>query len=276
MAGPFGFLPRWVVERMPWGTDWKIDPLNMQIMPVVEPAQLSSQPETIQRTLMRARRGKCFQVLDGWRNEMYPVAGHRSVAMERAGSALFGINTYGVHMTVYTVIDGKTKIWVPRRARDKQTYGGMLDNTVAGGLTAGEHPFDCLLREATEEASLPEDLVRRNAKPCGTVSYFHLRDCRAGGESDLCQPECQYVYDMAVERDVQPKPNDSEVEEFFLCSIDDIESRLSNSEFKPNCALVLLDFLVRHSFLTADNEPCYTEIATRLHRALPFPSHAPE
>jgi len=35
--------------------------------------------------------------------------------------------------------------------------------------------------------------------------------------------------------------------------------------FKPNCALVLLDFMIRHGLITAENEPNFLEIMTRLH-----------
>ena len=51
-------------------------------------------------------------------------------SMERAACALFGIVTYGVHMTVYEQrgdADGETgevpvRVWVPRRAATKPTY----------------------------------------------------------------------------------------------------------------------------------------------------------
>jgi 8-oxo-dGTP pyrophosphatase MutT (NUDIX family) len=88
----------------------------------------------------------------------------------------------------------------------------MLDNTVAGGIAAGEDPFESLVREADEEASLPEEIVRKDTKACGTVTYIHVRDERAGGEIGFIQPECQFVYDLELPADVVPKPNDSEVE----------------------------------------------------------------
>ena len=185
---------------------------------------------------------------------------------------MFGINSYGVHMTVYIKTAQGLKIWVPRRARNKQTYGGMLDNTVAGGLSTGEKPLDCIIRESTEEASFPEQLVRSNAKPCGTVSYFHMRDPRAGGETGLLQPECQYVFDMEITPEIIPKPGDNEVEDFYLWTVDEVKSALAGGQFKPNCAAVLLDFFIRHGILTAENEKDYMEIVSRLHRKLPFPT----
>jgi len=47
---------------------------------------------------------------------------------------------------------------------------------------------------------------------------------------------------------------------------------MGEGAFKPNCALVVLEFLVRHGILTAENEPDYVEIVARLHRRLEFPT----
>lgn len=76
-----------------------------------------------------------------WRDERYPVyrdpfgphdypldgnssEGNYAFEMERSCCALFGVVTYGVHMTIYLEddLDG-VRIWVPTRARTKQTYG---------------------------------------------------------------------------------------------------------------------------------------------------------
>lgn len=263
---------------MPWGNAWLVDRQNKVVTPKL-PEAAQSQSDLIRKTLDDAREKEIFKVLKGWRNELYLITGNKSqheklVTMERAGSALFGINTYGVHMTVYVQTIQGMAIWVPRRARTKSTYGGMLDNTVAGGISHGEHPFECIVREAAEEASLPEDLVRSNAKPCGTVSYVHMRDNRAqpGAETGLFQPECQYIYDMEVGSEVIPKPCDNEVEAFYLWTVEEVQKALAEGQFKPNCAAVLLDFFVRHGVLTAENEKDYMEIVSRLHRKLPFPT----
>lgn len=256
---------------MSWASQWVLDHDNKRI-------SLSAsydQSNVIQRTLDDARQRDIFKVLKGWRGELYPIRGCQDgvqINIERAASPLFGVNTYGVHMMVYVCGHDGMKLWVPRRTRSKQTYGGMLDNTVAGGLSTGEKPFDCLIREAAEEASFPEVLVRSNAKPCGTVSYIYVRDERAGGEIGLLQPECQYVYDMEVGPSVIPKPGDNEVEEFYLWGIEEVKKALAEGQFKPNCAVVLLDFFVRHGILTAENEKNYVEIVSRIHRKLPFPT----
>lgn len=203
----------------------------------------------------------------GWDKELL-------FTMERTACALFGVVTYGVHMNAH-VRDGETgevKIWTPRRARTKQTYGGMLDNAVAGGLEATESPLECLVRESAEEASLPEALIRERVKPVGTVTYFHVRTEKAGGEVGLLQPECQYVYDMELPADVVPKPGDDEVEEFYLWSVGEVREAMGKGEFKPNCAVVMLDFLIRHGFVSAEEEKDYIEIVSRVHRVLEFPT----
>ena len=258
---------------MPWSSAWRVEHKQKRITPHPRSYSLDEQNTVIAETLKEARAHGVFEVLKGWRNELYPIYGSAAqISIERAGSALFGIVTYGVHMTVYVKSTEGLKLWVPRRAKNKQTYGGMLDNTVAGGISTGEKPFECLVREAAEEASLPEDLVRKGARACGIVSYFHIRDERAGGEAGLLQPECQYVYDLEVEEGVVPRPGDNEVEDFYLWSVEEVQKALAEGQFKPNCALVLLDFLVRHGLLTAENETHYIEIVARLHRKLPFPT----
>lgn len=158
----------------------------------------------------------------------------------------------------------------------------MLDNTVAGGIATGESPFECIVREAAEEASLPEDLVRKKAKSVGAVTYFHVRDERAGGETGLLMPECQFVYDLDLtserhaadgklaESEVTPKPEDGEVESFELMSVEKVKEAMRKGEFKPNCAVVLLDFFVRHGLVTAEDEEGFVEICGRLHRRLEF------
>lgn len=104
-----------------------------------------------------------FEVLKGWRDELYPCYGPGSGedgkanellwVVERSASGLFGIATYGVHLTAYVEIDQERMkkentnwsklLWIPRRSKTKQTYPSMLDNTVAGGMASGEDVMDC-------------------------------------------------------------------------------------------------------------------------------------
>jgi 8-oxo-dGTP pyrophosphatase MutT (NUDIX family) len=271
-----GYVTPNTVSRLPLDKHWSVDHANHTLIFQPQSAtNLEDRNAILAEYLQRLRQQHIFQVLEGWRDELYPIYGPNReliLSMERSASALFGVVTYGVHMTAYVASDGESgmKIWAPRRAETKQTYPGMMDNTVAGGLSTGEEPLECLIRECEEEASIPENIARQ-AKSCGTLTYFHIRDARAGGETGLCQPECQYVYDLELPSDFVPKPGDDEAIDFKLLSIAEVQEALADGKFKPNCALLLVEFLVRHGFLTPEGEPDYIEIVSRLHRKMEFP-----
>ncbi|KAF8837002.1 hypothetical protein BDN67DRAFT_910047 [Paxillus ammoniavirescens] len=230
--------------------------------------------------------GTIYQDIIGpkkWRNEMYPVyrnpfgvhlphdpdvkkgpdTGNYALEMERSACALFGVVTYGIHMTIYHEDpDGSNvRIWVPTRSRTKQTWPGYLDNSVAGGIPSGMSIFESLVKESMEEASIDEDIVRTHTKCAGFISYY-FRTAKG-----WLQPEVEYVYDLRVPPDTpfQPKPLDGEVESFDLLPLDVVITKVKQGLFKANCALVLIDFLTRRGHLTPDNEPDFTEIVTRLH-----------
>ena len=276
-----GYIPDWVIEQMPWSKSWIINEQQKQLILLPDHADETELSPRARRDLAVAsqleiaRQNRVFKVLEGWRNELYAVYGPDRaplVTMERAGSALFGIVTYGVHLTAYVKHGEDVRVWTPRRSKTKSTYPGYLDNTVAGGISSNEEPLECLVREAQEEASLPGKYVRNHVKACGSVTYFHVRDARAGGETGLFQPECQYVYDLELPESIVPAPDDNEAEDFQLMSVGMVQDSLAAGRFKPNCALVLLDFFVRHGILTPENEKGYIEIVCRLHRRLPFPT----
>ncbi|WEW57709.1 Nudix hydrolase superfamily protein [Emydomyces testavorans] len=273
-----GYIPNAIVEKLPWPKDlWEISHESRSAT-LLAPHDATAEQRTalLAQTLAAAVKADTFQILRGWRNELYPIYGPGKellASIERSGSSLFGIITYGVHMTAYVKDEIGMRIWVAQRSKTKQTFPGMLDNTVGGGISTGEQPFESLVREAIEEASLPEDLVRVNAKCVGCVTYTYIRDARAGGETGLLQPECEYVYDLEVDSSVVPTPCDAEVEGFRLYTVDETKAALANGEFKPNCAIVLIDFFIRHNVITPENEKDYLEIQARIHRRHEFPTH---
>ncbi|KAJ5127757.1 hypothetical protein N7448_008536 [Penicillium atrosanguineum] len=275
-----GYVLNSVIEKFPWTEHWAIDSAA-KTLTLVAPADADPalRSKLIAESIAEAVKQGTFEVLKGWRNENYPVfgpGGEYLLEMERCASCLFGVVTYGAHMTAYVEDETGLKLWIPRRAKNKQTYPSMLDNTVAGGMCTGEKPFECIVREAMEEASLPEAEVRHLIRARGCVTYHHVRDVRAGGETGLLQPEVEYVYDLKLDASVIPTPCDNEVEEFKLLSVAEVKEALAKGEFKPNCAVVIIDFFIRHGLLMAETEPDFLDIQARLHRRLEFPtaSHA--
>lgn len=247
---------------------------TLRVFPQGTEAERTKASDALSRYFMEK---KTFKLLRGWRDELWPVYGRKGellFSMERCAIGLLGVVRYGVHMNAYVEDPSAPhgiKVWVPKRAADKSTFPGMLDNTVAGGLMTGEDPFECIIREADEEASLPAEVVRSRAKALGTITYIYITDEENVGEAGFIYPECEWVYDLAIPADVIPKPKDGEVAEFMLCDVDEIKRDLAAGKYKTNCAAVLLDFFIRHGILTEKEEPHVQAIHNRLHRELPFP-----
>ncbi|KAH7053125.1 hypothetical protein B0J12DRAFT_45862 [Macrophomina phaseolina] len=271
-----GYVRPHVAETLQGLPAWDVSPESRTLIllaGVTEPERTAILAQTA--SAMRATRH--FADLNAWRDELYPVYGRGGellFKLERAACPLFGILVCSVSLTCYVKDESAGyRFWVSRRKRSKAAYSGMLDTTVAGGLRADERPLDALARDAEVEASLPPALVREKARPAGNVSFFHVRDERAGGEPELLQPGSQYVYDLELEqgRQLAPRPDDVEMDDLALLSTKEVQAALARGEFKPAAALAFLDFFVRHGILTSDNEMDYTEVVSRLHRRLPLP-----
>jgi 8-oxo-dGTP pyrophosphatase MutT (NUDIX family) len=265
-----GYILPSVVERMLWISSFVVDH-DKRIVSIKYAPGEDVETKAISEQLNLAREKDSFSILRRWMDEIYRILDiSREVRMERAGSALFGIHTVGVHIMAFCRDqEGSMKLWIPRRAATK-TYPGMLDNTVGGGITVEEDQFECMLREAEEEASLPKHVVKDRAQAVGTIAYFYIRDARAGGETGLLQPSTHHLYDLELPTDVVPKPADKDVEEFYLWTPEETMVALREGKFKPNSAVAWIDFFIRHSYITAKNEPDYLKLVSRIHRRIHF------
>lgn len=207
-----------------------------------------------------------------WENYRIMGAKYPTVQMLRSAARLFGIACRGAHMTAYVRTDEGIKVWVGRRSAHLFTYPGMLDTTVAGGVRAEESPFECIIHESEEEASIPAGYVRTNAKACGAITYVAKGSAVDAGSGSMMIPVVLYNYDIELPVDIIPQPQDNEVEAFYLWDLEQVKNAMINREFKANCAAVMIDFFIRHGLITAENEEDYLEIVTRLHRPLPVPT----
>ncbi|CZS92035.1 probable thiamin pyrophosphokinase [Rhynchosporium agropyri] len=272
---PHGFLLDSVVEAMPWTEDFRLDHSKKEVHLVQKASPLwealcSSSIDTLLDT---ARSSKSFSKLGKKRDEKYSIVGANfPIGIERSASSLFGIIGQGAHMTISTRTEEGLKFWIPQRNINKSTYPGMLDNAVAGGIAAGENAFECLVREASEEAGIDETFIRDHAKPGGTVTWFNISDVRAGGEIGLMNPGVLFVFDLEVAADMVLKPVDDDINAFHLMSVHEVQEAIGEGKFKPSSASVMIDFFVRHGILTADTDKDYVDIVSRLHRRLPFPT----
>ncbi|ETW77437.1 hypothetical protein HETIRDRAFT_147865 [Heterobasidion irregulare TC 32-1] len=224
---------------------------------IIGPSKWRSEWYDVYRTpfgALRVEGGEPMEYEGGEKEENY------AFSMERSACALFGVVTFGVHLSVYEEDEDGIRMWIPRRAKTKPTWPGYLDNSVAGGIPGGITPYESIVKEAMEEASLPADLVHKYIKATGCISYFYQTD------RGWLQPEVEFVYDMRVPKgEIDLRPMDGEVESFALLPLDEVISHMRAGEFKANCAIVIIDFLIRKGLITPENEPDFLEIITRLH-----------
>lgn len=203
-------------------------------------------------------------LIDGWRDEPFAVAASPAdpvlLTMERAAVPLFGIRAYGVHLNGVVGGGGGLKMWVGRRSVHRPRSPGKLDQLVAGGQPAGLSLRDNLVKECGEEASIRPELAGR-AVSTGAVSY--VTETEEGLRRDVL-----YVYDLALPSDFEPRNTDGEIDAFHLWPIERVVDIVRDTdEFKFNCALVVIDFLIRHGLIEPDH-PDYLDLLHGLRSGL--------
>jgi 8-oxo-dGTP pyrophosphatase MutT (NUDIX family) len=272
---PHGFMLPESVKQMPWTDDFKIDHESREIQ-----LQDSSNgkdtsaacSEAFSKIITTCVDENIFENIHGVHSEPIAILGAKyPVHIERFSAPVFGTVNRGAHLTAYCRTAEGLKIWVPRRSFELRTYAGMLDSTVAGGVRADESPLETITHEAAEEASIPEDMVRAGVRPVGSLSAMGLTGKGAAGEPGLVFGDVLFLFDLEVPEGFQLKPSDEEVKEFHLMNVDEVKSRLLRQEFKNNSAVVMIDFFIRHSIITPDNEKNYAELVSAMHRRMPIP-----
>lgn len=267
----FGHLIESTVNSFSWNNDWEVNDEHKTVR--LLKTTFEERRDAIDRILSAEREKGTFRVLKKWTGERFPIFGpNRELIadIERSASGLFGIVTYGVQLIAYREDEDGLFIWVARRSPNKTLCPNRLGVTAGGSLPAGETPYQCLIREAHQEAWLDPQLVESHAISVGTISYVTSSETKttSGGESGLIRAEIQYIYDMKVGKDVFPTPNDMEASGIELYSVNEIKRALDDGDFTPANACLILDFFIRHGLVTFENEPRYNEIISRLHRPL--------
>jgi 8-oxo-dGTP pyrophosphatase MutT (NUDIX family) len=197
-----------------------------------------------------------------WRGEPYPVGtgwgSEPLFEMERACVPRFGISAYGIHVNGFVRRPDGLHMWIARRAFDKPTYPGQLDNMIAGGQPVGLGLVENVVKEAAEETGMPA-AIAGTARAAGAISYVH-------GAADGLKPDVMFVYDLDVPADFEPRNTDGEADSFMLLPVEEVmRITADTSEFKFNCAVVNIDFFIRHG-LIGPEEPDYVELLRGMHR----------
>jgi len=161
-----------------------------------------------------------------------------------------------------------THVWVGKRAETKATWPGRMDALAAGGLAAGMLPRQAMLNECREEAGIDGELAN-GLKAVSAVGYTGFNDDMWGLKRDQL-----FCFDLEIPADFKPVPLDGEMDGFKKLPVADLVNMLevpvsdddSDNAWKPNVGVVLVDFLVRHGFVDAD-DPCFLELIDALRGA---------
>ena len=209
-------------------------------------------------------------IINQTHGERYPVKAEfdhtEALVIDRASAPYYGIRAWGQHLNGYVKKNGQLLMWIARRSKSKSTFSGKLDNMVAGGL-----PIDITLKkniakECQEEASLPLDLLSP-LKAVGAINY-----CVEIGKG--LKPDVMFCYDLELPESFIPRCQDGEVEEFYLLPVEEVAQIVrETNDFKLNCNLVIIDFLVRHGCIRPD-EGNYLQIVSGLRQSLGIYSRA--
>jgi len=199
------------------------------------------------------RREEMFAVTDGW-------GGPLLFELDRGAVPFFGTRSYGVHLNGWRPGADGPDLWIGKRARDKKIAPGQLDNLVAGGMGAGYGAWETLLKEAAEEADMPEALAIQ-AHAVGAIRYrTELPD---GMRDDVL-----FLYDIETPADFVPRNTDGEIEDFRILSARECLKRVRETDaFKFNVNLVLIDFGLRHGLIVPE-EPDYLALVEGLRGGL--------
>ena len=78
-----------------------------------------------------------------------------------------------------------------------------------------------------------------------------------------------FVFDLELPEDFVPRNTDGEVDEFELWPIQKVLETVEHTRrYKPNCNLVIIDFLIRHGLISPDH-PDFAAIKSGLNIRLP-------
>lgn len=200
------------------------------------------------------------------RGELYRVAPRFAdpplMDIDRGIVSLFGVRAYGIHVNGLVECPHRPELWIGRRAADKSVAPNQLDNMVAGGQPSGLSLFDNLLKEAAEEADIPPALAA-TARPVGAIAYC-MED-----EWGL-KPDVMFCYDLMLPDSFVPRNTDGEISAFHRMPVDEVAALVRDTrDFKFNVNLVIIDFLIRHGWITPDDEPAYLDLVAGLRRGWP-------
>ena len=221
-------------------------------------------------------------IVKGWKDELLPVSSDfyasPTFLIERAAAPILGVQQYCVHVNGIVQQHGENNLmWMTRRSKSKSKFPGMLDHLVAGGQPAGISLTDNVIKKCQEKAGIPREMTFKCFQPAGAISYESYDTDRLGLDDDgieisnkigfgLISRSVLFCYDLILPKDFIPKPNDGEVEDFFIWTMEQAMESMKmeyHDPIKPNCYPVIIDYLLRTGYLSSET-PGYLDVLREL------------
>ncbi|CAI0625933.1 unnamed protein product [Linum tenue] len=192
------------------------------------------------------------ELIPGIQGELYPVTslfgGRVYFSLERVAAPYFGIKAYGIHMNGFVESGDEKLLWVAKRSLVKPTYPGCWIILLPEDWFA-PHGISCqenVVKECEEEAGIPQSISVK-ALLVGAVSYVDI-------DGDRFKRDVLFCYDLKLPESFVPKNQDGEVEGFNLMPVGSVAHIVRRTHFyKPNCSLVVIDFLFRHGYICPES-----------------------
>lgn len=295
----FGILQTHVFHKIPWkrygfktGTR-KVETVDAKsnrtpvVVGTVEPTNGQATPEAISRNL----RSMCyddnvqadFEGVGKWaakdkssRAEYVGlIAGHPDVRIPDPLGVHLGIVQVGAHLTLYKT--NPLRVLVQLRS-SCASYPDLLDQTGAGGLQHGESVYDCAVREGKEEINpdIPALLQAGRPEYDGQIVFATTRPKVARKYVGTFEISAKASFSRQVEAKWERKEpsnggrEDTAVKSFRWMSEQEIIAAMKDGKFKPNCALVMMRFLMTKGALL-QKEDVYDEVCRGLVAEIPLP-----
>ncbi|MBL8521928.1 MAG: DUF4743 domain-containing protein [Betaproteobacteria bacterium] len=191
-------------------------------------------------------------VIRHWRGEQITVSESFYAPplfhVERAASRNLGVTVYGAHLNGVTVKRGEPYMWIAERASIKDTDPGKLDNIAAGRIARAMTPMQTMVKEAGEEAGMDPTLAK-TLKPAGAIRS--ARETEDGFHHEII-----FTHDLILADTFEPINRDGEVNAFHCLPLREAMDLLERNPaaFTVDAALVIVDFLIRRGYFTAQRE----------------------
>jgi isopentenyl-diphosphate delta-isomerase type 1 len=134
-----------------------------------------------------------------------------------------------LHRAVHVLVfDSGGRLYIQRRALDKDCDPGLWDTSAAGHLASGEEPAAGAKRELAEELAVSGLALKR---------LFELPACAATGN--------EFVTVYRAHSAVEPQPDATEIAEGRWCEADELRAWIARAahEFTPSFRLLYARYL---------------------------------